>query len=382
MIGKKIKWTTAGESHGKGLVASIEGIPAGLKINTTIISDALAARREGVARGARQKFEEDKIEILTGVYQGVTTGAPISIIIYNSEWPKWEAFMATDSNGEKDPMSLYSPRPGHADLEAIRKYDFETARFALERASARETAARVALGAVATTLLNEFNIIVTDKITQFYDVVNPTESDIKKVADWCSENGETVGGKVQTTVSNMPYGLGSFVSDDSRLESQLAGAIMSIQAVKAVEIGAGTEYASLPGSVAHDEIELIEAQKNNSSSSTLKRITNNAGGIEGGISNGEDLVVTATVKPIPSVPKALKTIDIRTGEPTQAHPQRSDASAVEPAAKVVNAEVALIVADAILDKFGGDSLNQTVSNFENYYKDRADYIKFYNELHS
>jgi chorismate synthase len=384
-----VRYTTAGESHGKALIALVEGIPAGVAVSTQQIRDELAKRRGGIGRGERQKFEQDEVTILSGVLQGKTIASPIAIEILNTEWPKWTQIMsadaidgggslplaaapngssATPSSGESPATPpaaapnvprgeefdrLMRPRPGHADLEGIRKYGFENARPVLERASARETAARVAAGAIAKAYIKQAaGIEVTAKVVQFGSAVRGADDDVKfderaqAVANEAVANGETVGGIVEVVAKNVPAGLGSYISAQTRLDSKLAGALMSIQAVKGVQIGEGFGYADLPGSQAHDVIAANGAD--------FVRKTNHAGGIEGGISNGEDIVASIVVKPIPSVPGGLETVDLATGNPARGHSQRSDCSAVYPARCVAEAEVALVLADVLTAVRGVD----------------------------
>ena len=388
-----MRYVTAGESHGKALVALLEGVPAGVEVSTRLIREELALRRGGVGRGARQKFEEDRVTILSGVLQGKTIASPLAILIENTEWPKWEQIMSPDAvleglEGEASPSlqsqnassatpspgdtpqtpapnvpageefdRLQRPRPGHADLEGVRKYGFENARPVLERASARETAARVAAGVIAQAFLSQaFGVEISAQVVQFGSVVRTAgESDeefdarAQEFADQCAAIGETVGGVVEVRAQAVPPGLGSYVSADTRLDAQLAASLMSIQAVKGVEIGAGFQFAALPGSGAHDAISYSDARG-------YFRASNRAGGIEGGVSNGEDIVARIAVKPIPSIPGGLPTVDMLTKEEARGHSQRSDLSAVYPARVVAKAMLALTLADAGAKRFGEDSL--------------------------
>lgn len=386
-----LRWLTAGESHGPALSAILEGLPAHVQITTSDIDKALARRRLGYGRGARQNFEADVVTILGGVRHGLTQGGPISLQVGNSEWPKWETVMSADpvpqdvldQQARNAPLSR--PRPGHADLVGMQKYDFHDARPILERASARETAARVALGAVAKAFLKQSvgielvsHVISIGKASVDADYVLPTPADeslidsdpvrafsseasSKMVAeiDAAHKDGDTLGGVVEVIGYDLPPGLGSHTHWDKRLDARLASALMGIQAIKGVEIGDGFETATRRGSVAHDEIE------KNSSGMTVRR-TDRAGGTEGGMSNGEPLRVRAAMKPISTIPKALDTIDVVTGEPAKAINQRSDVCAVPAAAIVAEAMVALVLADAVLEKFGGDSVGETKRNFESY----------------
>lgn len=386
-----MRWLTAGESHGQALSAIVEGIPASVSVTTADIDYHLERRRLGVGRGARQNFEADKVTILGGVRLGLTQGGPIAIQVGNSEWPKWEKVMSADPVPQEDIKNLARnapltrPRPGHADLVGMQKYDLDDARPILERASARETAARVALGAVARNFLEQsvgitiFSHVLSIGTVRVPDTaLLPLATDMKRVdadpvrcADAASSekmiaeieaahrDGDTLGGVIEVLAFNMPPGLGSHVHWDRRLDSRLAGAVMGIQAIKGVEIGDGFQTASRRGSVAHDEIE-----KN--SSGKIVRRTDRAGGTEGGMSNGEILRVRAAMKPISTVPKALDTIDVSTGEAAKAINQRSDVCAVPAAGVVAEAMVALILAEAVLEKFGGDSVSETKRNFESY----------------
>jgi chorismate synthase len=386
-----MRWLTAGESHGPALSAIIEGIPASVQITTADIDYHLARRRLGVGRGARQNFEADKVTILGGIRLGLTQGGPISIQVANSEWPKWEKVMSADPVPEEEIKDLgrnaplSRPRPGHADLVGMQKYDFDDARAILERASARETAARVALGAVARAFLQQTcGITVLSHVLSIGSVrvpentELPNENDMKRIDEdpvRCADpatsaamiteiesahsDGDTLGGVVEVLAYNLPPGLGSHVHWDRRLDARLAGAMMGIQAIKGVEVGDGFTTATRRGSVAHDEIE-------RGPDGAIRRRTDRAGGTEGGMSNGEILRVRAAMKPISTVPKALDTIDVKTGEAAKAINQRSDVCAVPAAGVVAEAMVALILAEAVLEKFGGDSVGETKRNFESY----------------
>ena len=386
-----MRWLTAGESHGPALSAIIEGIPASVEITTADIDYHLARRRLGFGRGARQNFEADKVTILGGIRLGLTQGGPVSIQVANSEWPKWEKVMSADPVPEEEIKDLgrnaplSRPRPGHADLVGMQKYDFDDARAILERASARETAARVALGAVARAFLQQTcGITVLSHVLSIGSVrvpentELPNKDDMKRIDDdpvRCADpetsaamiteidsahsDGDTLGGVVEVLAYNLPPGLGSHVHWDRRLDARLAGAMMGIQAIKGVEIGDGFTTATRRGSVAHDEIE-------RGPSGAIRRRTDRAGGTEGGMSNGEILRVRAAMKPISTVPKALDTIDVKTGEAAKAINQRSDVCAVPAAGVVAEAMVALVLAEAVLEKFGGDSVGETKRNFESY----------------
>ena len=384
-----LRWITAGESHGPELVAVLEGLPAGTPITTAEVQDALARRRLGYGRGARMKFEQDEVSLSGGVRHGLTMGGPVAITVANTEWPKWQDVMSADPVAEEKlsgarAEALTRPRPGHADFTGMQKYGFLDSRPVLERASARETAARVALGAVASKFLNELGIFLVTHtvgvgpVMTPADAAIPTPNDVAKLdedpmrcfnadvsaamiaeVDECHKDGDTLGGVVETLVYGLPPGLGSFVHWDRRLDSQLAGALMGIQAIKGVEVGDGFETARRRGSVAHDEIE-------RDASGVVHRLTDRAGGIEGGMSNGEILRVRAAMKPISTIPKALSTIDVASGEPAKAHHQRSDVCAVPAAGVVAEAMVALVLANSVLEKFGGDSVAETKRNLNSY----------------
>ncbi|CAB4780185.1 unannotated protein [freshwater metagenome] len=386
-----MRWLTAGESHGQALSAIIEGIPASVQITTADIDEHLRRRRLGVGRGARQNFEADKITILGGIRFGLTQGGPISIQVGNSEWPKWETVMSADPVDAKEleglarNAPLTRPRPGHADLVGMQKYDLEDARAILERASARETAARVALGAVARAFLEQSvgitilsHVLSIGKVRVPEDTPLPVKTDMSRIdsdpvrcadpqtsAEMVAEieaahlDGDTLGGVIEVLAFGMPPGLGSHVHADRRLDAKLAGAMMSIQAIKGVELGDGFLSATRRGSVAHDEIE-------HGSDGHIRRRTDRAGGTEGGMSNGEILRVRVAMKPISTIPKALDTIDVATGLPAKAINQRSDVCAVPAAGVVAEAMAALVLAEAVLEKFGGDSITETHRNFTSY----------------
>ncbi|GGN16860.1 chorismate synthase [Streptomyces fuscichromogenes] len=385
----RLRWLTAGESHGPALVATLEGLPAGVPITTEMVADHLARRRLGYGRGARMKFERDEVTFLGGVRHGLTLGSPVAIMVGNSEWPKWEQVMAADPvdpeilAGLARNAPLTRPRPGHADLAGMQKYGFDEARPILERASARETAARVALGAVARSYLKETaGIEIVSHVVELCSVkapagVYPVPADVEKLdadplrcldadtskamvaeVDQAHKDGDTLGGVVEVVAYGVPVGLGSHVHWDRKLDARLAGALMGIQAIKGVEIGDGFELARVPGSKAHDEI--VNTPEG------LRRVSGRAGGTEGGLSTGELLRVRAAMKPIATVPRALQTVDVSTGEATQAHHQRSDVSAVPAAGIVAEAMVALVLADAVAEKFGGDSVAETSRNVRSY----------------
>ncbi|MCT1685527.1 chorismate synthase [Pseudoglutamicibacter cumminsii] len=385
-----LRWLTAGESHGKALVGILEGLPAGVEITTPEVQAALARRRLGYGRGARMKFEQDEVTMLGGVRHGVTMGGPVAIEVGNTEWPKWQDVMGPDPvdpsvlEGKARNAALTRPRPGHADLAGMQKYGYDEARPALERASARETATRVALGAVASKFLESLGIELVSHTTAIGTVASPADAPLPSKADVESldadplrcfdaetskrmvaevdaahSEGETLGGVVEVIATGCPVGLGSFVHWDRRLDSRLAGALMGIQAIKGVEVADGFETARRRGSQAHDEIALDE-------DGHAVRSSNRAGGIEGGMTNGEPVRVRAAMKPIATVPRALSTINVATGEPAKAHHQRSDVCAVPAAGVVAEAMVALVLADAVLEKFGGDSVEEVRTNIANY----------------
>ena len=385
-----MRWLTAGESHGPLLTAIIEGLPAHIEINTSDIDKELARRRLGFGRGARQNFEADKVTITGGIRLGETQGGPVSIQVGNSEWPKWEKVMSADPVPEDEISKLARnapltrPRPGHADLVGMQKYDFNDARPILERASARETAARVALGAIAKAFLKQAvgieilsHVVSIGSASVSESAPLPNFADLQRIdgdqvrcadaagsaamtaeIEAAHKDGDTLGGVVEVIAYNMPVGLGSHVHWDRRLDSRLAGALMGIQAIKGVELGDGFTTATRRGSVAHDEIELKDG--------AIVRRSKRAGGTEGGISNGDLLRVRAAMKPISTVPKALDTIDVATGEAAKAINQRSDVCAVPAAGVVAEAMVALVLAEAVLEKFGGDSVAETRRNFQSY----------------
>lgn len=384
-----LRWLTAGESHGPALSAIVEGMPAGVAVQTSDIQDALARRRLGFGRGARMKFEQDEVTLTGGVRHGLTQGGPIAITVANSEWPKWESVMSPDPVDAEDLENLARnapltrPRPGHADLAGMQKYSHDDARPILERASARETAARVALGEVAKKFLEQAAgihilshvVSIGEASTDSTDL--PTIADLSAIDDdpvrcfsstgselmqaeirAAQNEGDTLGGVVEVLAYGVPIGLGSHVHWDRRLDSKLAAALMGIQAIKGVEVGDGFETARRRGSKAHDEIF--------SDGNKLRRETGRSGGTEGGMSNGEVLRVRAAMKPISTVPKALATVDVATGEAAVAIAQRSDACAVPAAGVVAEAMVALVLADALLEKFGGDHVTETARNIESF----------------
>jgi chorismate synthase len=383
-----LRWLTAGESHGPELVAVIEGLPAGVEITEAEIQNALARRRLGYGRGARMKFEADALSVSGGLRHGVTQGGPVALRVGNTEWPKWEKVMSPwpvdpeELTGARA-AALTRPRPGHADLTGMQKYNFDDARPVLERASARETAARVALGAVARAFLRALNVEVLSHTVAIETVEVPlsvapprpgqqptidedpmrcahaetSELMVERV-DRAHKSGDTLGGVVEVVVWGLPPGLGSYVQWDRRLDGRLTAALMGIQAIKGVEVGDGFHTTRVPGSQAHDEIAPGEEGAH--------RVAHHSGGIEGGMSTGEVLRVRAGMKPIATVPQALKTIDTSSGEAAQAHHQRSDVCAVPAAGVVAEAMVSLVLAQAVLEKFGGDSLDEVRRNIDGY----------------
>ncbi|MEV4094970.1 chorismate synthase [Streptosporangium saharense] len=384
-----LRWLTAGESHGPELVAILEGLPAGVEVTTADIDGALARRRLGYGRGARMKFEQDVVNIVGGVRHGRTLGSPVAIRVGNTEWPKWETVMAADPvdpellEGQARNAPRSRPRPGHADLAGMQKYGFDDARPVLDRASARETAARVALGQVARSFLKQaLGVDIVSHVVSIGEAratagVLPGPEDMAAVdadpvrcadpegsaamvaeIDKAHKDGDTLGGVVEVVAYGLPPGLGSYTHWDRRLDARLAAALMGIQAIKGVAVGDGFETARRPGSRAHDEIE--------NTPDGVHRITNRAGGVEGGMTNGEPLRVSAAMKPISTVPRALATIDVLTGEAAKAHHERSDVCAVPAAAIVAEAMVALVLADAAVEKFGGDSVEEVARNLSGY----------------
>lgn len=402
-----LRWTTAGESHGQALVAMIEHMPAGVPVTREEISSQLARRRLGYGRGARMKFEADEVTLLGGVRHGLTLGSPIAIMVGNTEWPKWTTIMSADpvDMGDEETAAamnsgrgakLTRPRPGHADFSGMVKYDFDEARPVLERSSARETAARVAAGTVARSFLREtlgvevLSHVISIGRSEVFESEDPTFADVDAIdespvrafnkdaeasmiaeIESAKKQGDTLGGIVEVLVHGLPIGLGSHVSGDDRLDSQLAAAVMGIQAIKGVEIGDGFEEARRRGSEAHDEM-VREGDR-------ITRLSNRAGGVEGGMTNGETLRVRAAMKPISTVPRALKTVDMATGKAATGIHQRSDVCAVPAAAVVAESMVALVLARAVLAKFGGDNLAETKRNVASYFEYVESKLDFDNE---
>lgn len=403
-----LRWTTAGESHGQALITTIEHMPAGVPITREDISYQLARRKLGFGRGARMKFEADELTLLAGIRHGLTLGSPIAIMIGNTEWPKWTTIMSPDPIDMEDAevraamesgrgASLTRPRPGHADFSGMLKYGFDEARPVLERASARETAARVAAATVARNFLREaLGVEVFSHVlsigrsepysgpTPTFDLLEAIDNSPVRAADAVAEQsmveqieaakkaGDTLGGIVEVVVDGLPIGLGSHISGEDRLDAQLAAAVMGIQAIKGVEIGDGFEEARRRGSEAHDEMVRTD------DAASVTRLSNRAGGLEGGMTNGQPLIVRAAMKPISTVPRALKTVDMATGQPASAIHQRSDVCAVPAAGVVAEAMVALVLARAVLAKFGGDSLAEIRRNINSYLEETHRRLRFDN----
>jgi chorismate synthase len=398
-----LRFTTAGESHGKALVTIVEGLPAGLPVSAEWVDRELARRMQGYGRGARMKIERDRIEWLAGLRAGETLGSPVAMLIPNRDWTNWEDVMAhepADQIGELRRRRVTRPRPGHADLAGVLKYDRLDARDILERASARETTARVAAGALAKRLLDEFGIEIGSHVVSLggievprgelpvplnqaadrseIRVLDPTvEAEIISRIDAAKKAGDTLGGEVEVIARGVVVGLGSHVAWDRKLDGRLAGIMMSIPAVKGVEIGMGFEAARRPGSQVHDPIEGGAAGQPGSGAGPgphapgdprggFRRPSNNAGGLEGGITNGEPVVVKVAMKPISTLMSPLATVDLASGQPAKAVSERSDVTAVPAMGVIAEAVMALVLADAMLEKFGGDSLAEMRRNYEGY----------------
>ncbi len=377
----KLRFLTAGESHGKGLLGILEGFPAGVEISEEGIAKDLSRRQMGFGRGGRMKIEQDRAEIISGVRFGKTLGSPIGLLIPNKDWKNWEERMSVEST-ENPGKSVTVPRPGHADLAGALKYGFSDIRNVLERSSARETAMRVALGAVCRKLLKEVGITVGSRVIQIHTAVDETPlpenvdlEEMSRKADespvrcinseagskmiesiqYAKDNGDSVGGVFEVIASGVPTGLGSYVHWDRKLNTKLTEAVMSINAIKGVEIGLGFGYASKFGSEVHDEIGYKDGK--------YIRYSNHSGGIEGGISHGEPIVVRAVMKPIPTLTKPLHSVDMLTKEPVKAHKERTDSCAVPAASIVGEAMVCIVLTDALLDVTGGDTIEQIVGYF-------------------
>jgi len=384
-----LRFFTAGESHGQALLASISGLPAGLPVDFELVNRELHRRQLGYGRSGRQKIEKDRVQALAGIRHGQTTGAPIALLIENRDWPNWEKALPVEdvAGGEEAQRPLTAPRPGHADLAGALKFGLHDARYVLERASARETAARVAAGALAKLLLAQFGVEILshvvavgcaqlDRAATWPEIqaicanlesplrcVDPaTEEKMKAEVDYVLRAGDSLGGIFEVVAHNVPPGLGSHTQWDEKLDGRLARAVMSIQAVKAVEIGAGVANATAYGSEVQDEIRYDAARKR------FLRPTNRAGGLEGGITNGADVVVRGYLKPISTLRRPLETADLSTKQPVKAAYERSDVCVVPAAGVAGEAMVALVLAEAFLEKFAGDSLAETRRNFEGYQK--------------
>ncbi|MBX6749917.1 MAG: chorismate synthase [Micromonosporaceae bacterium] len=397
-----MRWLTAGESHGPALVAVLEGIPAGVAVTSADVAKDLARRRLGYGRGARMTFEQDEVEILGGIRHGVTLGSPVAIRVGNTEWPKWQTVMAADPvdpavlEGQARNAPLTRPRPGHADLAGMQKYGHTDARPILERASARETAARVALGVVAKHLLDQgLGVRIVSHVVELGPVaVKPglvahpddaeridadpmrcldPDASARMVAevDAARKDADTLGGVIEVLAYGLPPGLGSHVQWDRRLDARIAAALCSIQAIKGVEIGDAFTQARSRGSAAHDEIVPIPAEREPGGPIRVRRMTDRAGGLEGGMTTGEPLRVRGAMKPISSLNRPLATVDVATGEPATAINQRSDVCAVPAAAVVAEAMLALVLAEAVMEKFGGDSLAELRRNVAGYLENLA-----------
>jgi chorismate synthase len=390
-----LRFSTAGESHGKALVALVEGLPAGLPVSAEWVDRDLLRRMQGYGRGARMKIEQDRVEWLSGVRAGETLGSPVAMLIPNRDWANWEDVMAHEAAdpGELRRRRVTRPRPGHADLVGVLKYDRVDARDILERASARETTARVAAGALARRLLDEFGVEVGSHVVSLGGVMVPRpaelpaplnaaadqsevrvldrslEPEIVRRIDGAKKAGDTLGGEVEVVARGVVVGLGSHVSWDRKLDGRLAGALMSIPAVKAVEIGLGVEAARRPGSAVHDPIDPAPSAVPPSAGDAragFRRRTNNAGGLEGGITTGEPLVIRVAMKPISTLMSPLPTVDLATGQPANAQSERSDVTAVPAMGVIAEALTAFTLADAMVEKFGGDSLGEMRRNYDGY----------------
>lgn len=381
-----LRFLTAGESHGQGLIGILDGYPAGIKIFVEDINKDLVRRQVGYGRGNRMQIENDKAEILSGVRWGRSLGSPISLLIKNKDWLNWEKAMSISFEYEDSVSPVTKPRPGHADLTGLIKYDHKDIRNILERASARETAMRVAIGAVCKLLLKEFNIKIISHVTAIGGIsINrmrlktdeiqekaelsllrcadkDAEKKMIKRVDSAKRNGDSLGGVFEIIITNPPIGLGSHTQWDRKINARLSNAIMSIQAIKGVEIGLGFEAAKRFGSDVHDEIFYDKKSKR------FYRKTNNAGGIEGGMTNGEEIIIRAAMKPIPTLIKPLRSVDVLTKKPFKASVERSDVCAVPAAGVVGEAVVAFEIANAMIEKFGGDSLSEMKRNYNGYMK--------------
>lgn len=352
----KFRFLTAGESHGKSLTGIIDGVPAGFEVDLGLINNDLKRRQGGYGRGGRMQIESDEVEITSGVRFGKTTGAPICVQIMNKDFANWTQIMSVEKLETQDSTKSFTkPRPGHADLAGAVKYDLNDLRDVLERSSARKTAIDVAIGSIAKQILGEFGITCSSNILSTGGETD--EEKIKEKIDWAKEQGDTLGGKFEIIFNNLPVGLGTHVQWDRKLDGLIAQAVMSISAVKAVEIGLGVESANVLGSKMHDEM-FVE-------NGNIVRKTNNAGGLEGGMTNGEDLVVNATMKPIPTLKKPLSTVDLKDNSQTEAHFERSDVCAVYACSVVAEAMIAIVLVDAFLEKFGNDNIKEIKLGYKN-----------------
>jgi chorismate synthase len=390
-----LRYFTAGESHGEALVAFLSGLPAGVPVDQTFVDRELWRRQQGYGRGGRMKIESDKAHFLSGVHHGKTIGSPIAVLLENRDWQNWKESLPVEPGDPEKHKRVASPRPGHADLAGALKYDFTEARYVLERASARESAARVAIGALAKLFLRELGMEVMSHVIAVgavsiadraiaWELIAPlaqksevllscadseTEQRMKEEVDRVLRTGDSVGGVFEVVARNVPPGLGSYVQWDERLDALLAAAVMSLQAVKAVEIGSGIQAAHSPGSAVHDEI----GYQRDTGFSGFTRTRNNAGGIEGGVSNGQEIRVRGYLKPISTLRRPLQSVDFTTREPVKAAYERSDVCVVPAAGVAGEAMVALTLARCALDKFGGDSLGETKRNFQGYLEQLKNY---------
>jgi chorismate synthase len=383
-----LRYFTSGESHGEALVAFLSGLPAGLSVDQAFVDRELWRRQQGYGRGGRMKIETDRAHFLSGVHHGKTIGSPIAVLLQNRDWQNWKESLPVETGDPEKHKRVASPRPGHADLAGALKYDFTEARYVLERASARESAARVAIGALAKLFLHELGVDVLSHVIAVgsvsiadreiaWEQIEPlalkdevllscvdaeAEQRMKEQVDNVLRTGDSVGGVFEVVARNVPPGIGSYVQWDQRLDGLLAAAVMSLQAVKAVEIGSGIQAAHSPGSAVHDEI----GYQREAGFSGFTRTRNNAGGIEGGVSNGQEIRVRGYLKPISTLRRPLQSVDFTTREPVKAAYERSDVCVVPAAGVAGEAMVALTLARCALDKFGGDSLKETKRNFQGY----------------
>lgn len=354
-----LRYLTAGESHGQGLIGILEGVPAGLELSAEDINAELALRQQGYGRSNRQKIETDKIKIFSGVRHGKTIGSPISLILENKDFANWQEEMSSEKK-ENSKKKVLVPRPGHADLSGVLKYGFSEARNVLERSSARETAMRTAVGAICKKFLSEFGIEVSAEVLSIGGILG--EENQKAKIDEAKKQGLTLGGKIKVVAKNVPVGLGSYVHWDKKLDARLAFQLTSIQAIKAIEFGLGTQIADLDGSEVHDEI-FWEKEKG------FYRKSNNSGGIEGGMSTGSDIEISLSMKPIPTLMKPLNSVNLKTKEVTLSHKERSDVTAVFACSVIAKNLTCFVITQAFLEKFGGDSISEVKINFENYVKE-------------